>query len=311
MTKSLEQRIFDKYESLSQSERQLADVLLEHQQDMASYTAIELSAMANVSNATAARLVRKLGYDSFNDARRMVRAAQHWGSPLEHLDGGAQPDTDGASMAQMVHVDIANLTRTAENLDPESLAQAVQILGAAPRVWVWGVRHGFGLAHLAKHYLGFALSDVHVIPSGSGLSDDFAAFRPGDALLVFAFRRRPASLAALLAEAKAIGLRIIMVADTSAARRTLDVDVVLRCWCRSPAVFTSLTAAISVINYLAWALLQAAGDAGLRNLEAMERMMMVTEGIGAPHPHPPPATDAANGALNGTADGDSPEAQEE
>ncbi|PWJ86328.1 RpiR family transcriptional regulator [Pseudaminobacter salicylatoxidans] len=301
MTKSIEQRIFDIYETLSPSERQLADVLLEHQQNMASYTALELSAMANVSNATAARLVRKLGYKSVNDARRQVRTAQHWGSPLERLEETPDPNTAAASMTQMTHSDAANLKMTDENLNAADLARAVGILHSSRRVWVWGVRHGFGLAHLAKHYLSFALSDVQVIPSGSGLSDDFAAFRPGDALLVFAFRRRPTSLAALLAEARKIGLQIIMVADTSAARNTRDVDVVLRCWCNSPAVFTSLTAGVTVINYLSWALLEAVGQKGIERLQAMEHMLMVTDDIGsAKAPRSPKKGNG--GARNGNPD---------
>ena len=295
MTKSIEQRIFDIYETLSPSERQLADVLLEHQQDMASYTALELSAMANVSNATAARLVRKLGYTSVGDARRQVRTAKHWGSPLARLEETQAPDTAGASLTQMALADAANLKMTDENLNAADLARAVKALSSARRVWVWGVRHGFGLAHLARHYLGFALSDVRVIPSGSSLSDDFATFRPDDALLVFAFRRRPASLAALLAEAKNIGLRIIMVADTSAARNMRDVDVVLRCWCNSPAVFTSLTAGVTVINYLSWALLEALGQKGIERLEAMEHMLMITDDIGAAKA--PRSSKSGNGAA--------------
>lgn len=281
MSKSIEQRIFAIYETLSPSERQLADVLLEHQQNMASYTALELSEMAKVSNATAARLVRRLGYKSVNDARRQTRAAQYWGSPLDRVGDASESTSDAPTMTQMALADTANLKLTDENLNPAELAQAVDILHSSSRVWLWGVRHGFGLAHLAKHYLGFALDDVHVIPSGSGLSDDFAAFRPGDALVVFAFRRRPDSLPALLAEAKKIGVRIIMIADTSAARNTRDVDVVLRCWCNSPAVFTSLTAGVSVVNYLSWALLEKLGEKGIQRLQAMEQLLIVTDDIGS------------------------------
>lgn len=281
MTKSIEQRIFAIYEKLSPSERRLADVMLEHQQNMASYTALELSEMANVSNATAARLLRRLGYESVNDARRHARTAQHWGSPLARLEDAPETDEAGPTMAQMARADSLNLKMTDENLNPAELAQAVEILHSSSRVWLWGVRHGFGLAHLAKYYLSFALTDVHVIPSGSGLSEDFAAFRPNDALVVFAFRRRPASLPTLLAEARKLGLRIILIADTSAARSTPDVEIVLRCWCNSPAIFTSLTASVSVVNYLSWALMEKVGDKRIQRLKAMENLLAVTDDIGS------------------------------
>lgn len=279
LSKPIEQRIFDIYESLSPSERQLADVLLEHQQDIASYTAIELSGKANVSNSTAARLVRRLGYKSFGDARRQIRDAQNWGSPLERVETELNSESAPISMAQSAQFDVINLTRTAENMGAAELDQAVEILRSARRVWLWGVRHGFGLAHLARHYIGFSIPDVQVIPTGATLSDDFASFQAGDALLVFAFRRRPQNLGSLFAEAKKIGVRIIMVADISAARNTRDVDVVLRCWCSSPAIFTSLTAGVAVINYLGWALLEAVGPESIKRLEAMERMIPVTDGV--------------------------------
>lgn len=85
----------------------------------------------------------------------------------------------------------------------------------------------------------------------------------------------------MLAEAKKIGVRIIMIADTSAARNTRDVDVVLRCWCNSPAVFTSLTAGVSVVNYLSWALLEKLGEKGIQRLQAMEQLLVVTDDIGS------------------------------
>lgn len=287
MKKTLEQRIFDKYDSLSQSERSLADVFLEHQGRIASYTAQELSALANVSNATAARLVRKLGYKSVTDARRQVRAAEHLGSPLERVaDVGQTPEAADISLAQIIDTDVANLQMTDRNLDADDLARAVEILNSAQRIWVWGVRHGVGLAHIARHYLCFARTDVHLIQSGSGLGDDFASFRPNDALLVFGFRRRPASLVTQLEEARKTGLKIVMIADASAPRNMDNVDVMLRCWCNSPAVFSSLTAGVSVISYLSSALLAAAGEDGIGRLRSIERMVNIVDDIG-------PASDAA------------------
>ncbi|MBP0685899.1 MurR/RpiR family transcriptional regulator, partial [Mycobacterium tuberculosis] len=59
--RSLEARIYGLYASLAPAEKRLADVLLQHQRDLPSYTAGELAAQANVSKATAARLIRALG----------------------------------------------------------------------------------------------------------------------------------------------------------------------------------------------------------------------------------------------------------
>ncbi|MCH7794161.1 MAG: hypothetical protein IH900_03325 [Proteobacteria bacterium] len=47
--KTLDTRILDIFEELSPSEQRLADVVLEHQRDLASYSATELADLASVS----------------------------------------------------------------------------------------------------------------------------------------------------------------------------------------------------------------------------------------------------------------------
>ncbi len=47
--------------------------MLEHQMDLALYTAGELARKAGVSTATAARLIRVLGYPSYPAAKRQIQ----------------------------------------------------------------------------------------------------------------------------------------------------------------------------------------------------------------------------------------------
>lgn len=277
--KSIEKRIFEVYESLSPSERQFADVLLQQPQEIISHTALELSAKANVSNATAARLIRRLGYRSMGDAKRQVRAAQHWGSPLERLEDKAEAGATGISIMQLAMADAANAKMTVEGLPAADLERATAILKAAPRIWILGVRHGFGLAHLARNYLGLSRGNVHVIPGGAALSDDFGSLKSGDAMLVFAFRRRPQHLMSLLAEIKKIGVRTIVIGDMSIAAGNIDIDVTIRCWCQSPAPFMSFSAAVTVINYISWVLIEELGDESVERLKKLENIMKIADDV--------------------------------
>jgi DNA-binding MurR/RpiR family transcriptional regulator len=79
--KPLDARVLDVYESLTPLEQRLASVVLEHQRELASCSATELARQADVSQATAARLFKRLGYSSYKEARQYSRAMTRWGSP--------------------------------------------------------------------------------------------------------------------------------------------------------------------------------------------------------------------------------------
>ena len=64
---------YARLESLVQQERRAADILLAHLDELATYRASELAALAGVSKATMSRLFRTLGFDDFMQVRRHLR----------------------------------------------------------------------------------------------------------------------------------------------------------------------------------------------------------------------------------------------
>src|SRR5215218_635112 len=71
---SLVSRIQEQSHELSPTERRLAEVMLELTGKLANYSAFEVANIAEVSSATVTRFVRRLGYKSYNEARRQSRA---------------------------------------------------------------------------------------------------------------------------------------------------------------------------------------------------------------------------------------------
>jgi len=281
--KPIETRIYDQYETLSRSERRLADVVLEHQRDLPSYTATELASRAGVSKATAARLFKSLGYHTFDEAKREVRAARYWGSPLAVVEGRAVDETDGASLQGVVQADVANLKMTLESLHSADLDRVVAMMTDARRICIVGLRNSLGLAHLARHYLGFGRAEVQVMPvAGASWGEEFASLAPGDLMLAIGFRRRPKILARLLQTAQAMGVGTVLLTDMSATISARHADVVIRCHSKCPAPFSSFTAAITVINYLAWALIEAQGPAGVDRLRRLDELISALDDVSQP-----------------------------
>lgn len=272
MSKPLDQRILDFYEKLTPSEQRLADVLLERQGDIAAYSATELAGRAQVSKATAARLVKRLGYDSFDALRMQSRPNPHYGSPLtmlERFDGTITEPPFGEHLAN----DETNLRRTFARLEPDQIHRAIAMLVGARTVYLLGLRNSFSLAHYARFTLKMLKPDVRLVPVG-GLSfaEDVMEMGKEDVLLAIGFRRRPLVLRELLGHARNRETGIVLVTDLSASETAENATVVLRCHSRSALAFDSYTSAMSVLNYIANGVAVALGPASLKRLEMVDNL---------------------------------------
>ncbi|WP_207458202.1 MurR/RpiR family transcriptional regulator [Azospirillum sp. SYSU D00513] len=270
---NIERRILDLYDQLTISERKLAKVVLEFQDSLAAFSATELADRAGVSKATAVRFFRRLGYESYNEARVQARDAADLGSPLMELletEGPASaPNTLSAHLGQ----DLQNLTRTIEGLRSDTLNEAVTALAEAKRVWVVGFRESRALAVYARALLVQLKPDVRLAPAGDlSLVEDLADLAPGDTMLVLGFRRRQQGLLDALRAGRDAGARTILLTDPTAARSAGLAGIVLRCYTRSVSLFDSYVAPMSLLSHLISRLATALGDEAVERMDRMERM---------------------------------------
>ncbi|MBN9025095.1 MULTISPECIES: MurR/RpiR family transcriptional regulator [Kaistia] len=269
----IDARILAVYDELTASERRLASVVMEERNSLSSFTAGELAARANISNATAARFFRRLGYNSYNDAKLHARQGRDWGSPLYELTGIGKKRLAPGDFGLHIAQDLQNLTQTAEMLSEESLEAAARILVGARRIWVVGFRNSMVLASYARGLLIHIKDDVQLLPlAGMSMGEELASVRPDDALLVFGFRRRPVILREVMAVVREIGAPSVLIADMTAARTAQLATVTLRCHNRGHSLFDSYVAPMSVINYLCSMVGQSLGEPAIERLGQIERL---------------------------------------
>lgn len=266
---AVDARIAALFDELTESEKRLAEVVLETANDLSAFTAGELAARAEVSAATAARFFRRLGYESYGDLRRSVRAARTWGSPLYELTTAGRP----ADFARHVAQDVENLQRLASELSSPALDDAVEMLVAAKRLSLIGFRNSAALATYARGLFAHMKPDVRLLPlAGQTLAEDVVGLGPEDALVVFGFRRRPPVLRDIMAAVRESGARILLVTDASAARTAHLAHVTLRCPNQGSSLFDSYVAPMSLISHLASAVGAALGEAAEARLARIEDM---------------------------------------
>ncbi len=277
---SLQQRLHEKYELLPDSERKIADLVLDFPGEVAAYNATELATLAGASKAAVTRLVRRLGYASFAEARRAARDARDRGSPLYMLHSTTQPEGFEARVRAHVARDTANLGRTLDGLDRRSFEDVVDALAEARRVWLVGYRNSHHLAGYTRGQLLQVRDEVHLLPvAGETLAEYVDALRPEDMLVVIAFRRRVPVMERVMDLATGRGTRVLAITDTGARLRARPTWT-LRCEVRGEDLFDRYTAAISVLHLLSVELARRTGAAGRRRLARIEDLHETLDELG-------------------------------
>lgn len=199
---------------LQPAERRLGAFLLDFPGDVASYDAQELARLSDVSKATVSRFIRKIGYESYDAARRAVRDEARAGSRLYigHADPGAMEDVLGFGMRE----EMENLAWTFQRIAPDDLDRFAERVLAARKVWIIGQRISHAFATYLRWQLVKVVPETAALPKdGESLGEHLAAMTSNDLVIVIALRRRMSGLGPLLQEIGRIGAARAVISDDS------------------------------------------------------------------------------------------------
>src|SRR5215469_8311285 len=128
-----------RYDRLTQSQKRIAEYIVEHSQTVAFSTVDQMAAQLDVNPSTIVRFTYRLGLDGFPDLQERMREIvrgqlARTGDPISesHVASHLEDTSFGASLSR----DWQNLHHTIAGLDAAVFARAVNILSRARRVYV-------------------------------------------------------------------------------------------------------------------------------------------------------------------------------
>jgi DNA-binding MurR/RpiR family transcriptional regulator len=189
--------------------------------------------------------------------------------PVHQVPMPAEPPEGASTVPVHLQVEVANLTRTFEELRSDALAGVAERLATAQRIWVAGLGPEGGLARHARIQIARVRPAVHLVSENTGSwAEELASTGPSDALLVIALRPWPKVIDAILDFARTTRLDTFVVTDpTSAARARRHGATPLVCHISTPGPEPSHTTVLSMLHLLANALAARLGRAALRRRE--------------------------------------------
>ncbi|WP_275556506.1 MurR/RpiR family transcriptional regulator HpxU [Mixta sp. Marseille-Q2659] len=265
--KQLDERLRQYYEQLSPQEQRIADFIFDHFDDLIGYNSAELARLSGVSKATVSRLFKRLGYEKYKDMRDELRTLRQSGMPLTDNRDAVQGNT---LLARHYKQEMANLTQWVNSIDPQHFSEIVAALAAARRIFIIGMRNAWPVALHLRQQLLQARAQVQILPQpGQTLSEELVDIGADDLVVVVAFRRRPRIIKPLLQQLQQQAVPVLLLCEPQAqailplARWPLCTPL------DSVSAFDSYSAAMSLVNLLANALLHEGLAQGRQRIHAI------------------------------------------
>lgn len=246
------------------TERRLAEFVLNFPGELASYNASELAKLANVSNATVSRFVQKLGYGSYEEARRHVRLDQSGGAAL-YL-----PGTKGDDLSDLVDLHFAqgarNLTDTGKTVSIAEIDSIADAILSAKRVAIFGFRTSQAFASYLHWQILQVVDSSRLLPQpGQTLAEEIASFTPEDCVVYFGLPRRIRDNDLIVEQIRKTGAKLLYITDDKLAPEA-GAQWHLRCRIAAPGQLFNHVSVIGLCHFLATRVIERAGTPGAQAL---------------------------------------------
>ncbi len=273
---SLIEKISGKATTLTPSERRLVKNVIESPTTVALGTAGELARAAGVHEATASRLAKKLGFDSyaaFRDALRDEFIATR--ETATRFEKTIAENTSDTILGKLSRDEAQALGGIEEFIKPDQIASLASILMKANRIFIYGYGNAEVLAlMMVKRFRRFGKEVQQLDTDPRGLAEQMLGLQARDVVLSFAFRRPPRGYAALIETAREAAATTIIISGKSGALLTPRPDHILAApRSGDPDAFQTLTVPMTVCNAIVIAAGLTAKNESLKKLDRLGQLI--------------------------------------
>ena len=244
------------YGGLTNTQKQVADFMLEHPDVIAFKRLEELSMMIGVSTTSVIRFARSIGYKGYADMQQDIQQSIVGKASLpDRLIDAVKSTKQDQLLIDSFKRDIDNIASTLHLLSENDLAKAVS-----------SIILGYRLSQIKR--------GVHLV---SGLSMDYpeeiASIRRGDVCIAFLTPRYSRMTANLVAWMKKRGVMIILFTKEGSSEINLYGDIILPCRTDGISYKSSLIALFAVCNYILAAVVPQNHDESMEVLAQTEELL--------------------------------------
>ena len=259
---------------MTRSERQVASYYLAHANDFAFCTLDGIAAKIDTSTTSVLRFCRRIGFGGYKDFQQSVQ--QQISIQPRLPDKFQRSITDSSDMLlRKIGRDIQCIQDTFRSLDSQKVSRTVEAIGKAKRVFTYGARESYSLAHYAYTRLLSVRPDVSILDISSGLIESVLGLGKEDVCIIFLFHRYTRQTVKLLELLSRQEVPVILITDPPSDEVDKLAQVVLPCYVDCGGIKNTAVAPVVLMDCFCDGLAASLGEASLeymKNTEALFRL---------------------------------------
>lgn len=257
--------------------RSVLEDMLQHP-GLAAVDSISTLAKRNgVDPSTLTRLGKRLGFSGFSELQLVFR--RHVADTQPFYSGRVQKRLEGAeniTASEAVHYhaqsECQKLLSASENLDPQALKNAVELLVSAEHVYVLAQRATYAFSYFFGTYLGTLRDNVTILAGpGAALTADLDRITKKSVLVAISFRPYTRAVVTAVNLLKEMDIPILAITDKASAIETSATQGVTLA-IDKPFYFDSATAQFFIIQTLLLASATRLGPVAVETAKRRERI---------------------------------------
>lgn len=277
-------RINQSIKDMTKSERQVAAYFQEHFDDFAFYTLDRISDEIGISTTSVIRFCRRLGFTGYKAFQEALRTdVKYKQADLPHkYQRTLDINNKDELLSETIQQSIQCIQQTFHNIPYESLTAAVRYIMKASRVFTFGMRESFALAHYTYTRFQTIRDNVSLLNAGyNGDVECILSLSPGDVCIVYLFHRYTKQTLQILPMLKKQGVKIILITSMPYESIEAYATVLLPCDVNTNGIKNSAIAPICLVDYLCNSVAVLNGEETLEYMKELEELFKANSILGS------------------------------
>ena len=255
---SLSTYIQARFDDFSRSQKDVAQYIVDHLDEVAFQTAEELARRANTSSSTVVRFSQALGFEGYPELQHSAREEyrrRHATAPVINGPGSVAPlfSLDQNEFETMLAADHVNVEDTARKVSRSEIESAVEAIATTPKLLVAGTDQMAFFASYLRHLLMLLDLRAEIVASPSQEALGRLSRIDGETLVIGLSAGRPHPLVVRAMKlARHRKARTIAITDATLSEVAKLAQIRLYYSSNSPAYVRSHTALLSMVQALAY-----------------------------------------------------------
>ncbi len=256
---------------MTKSERQVAAYYFGHAGDFAFFTLDKMADSVETSTTSVLRFCRRLGYAGYKDFQQAVRQELHRQPDL--LDKLHRTQSSDDLLNKTLGQNMACIQDTFAAIPYDRLVDTVCLLGNARRVYTFGMKESYALAHYAYTRFSAVRGEVHLLGAGhNGEAETLLDVTGEDVCLVYLFHRYTKQTLCVLETLKKQGVPLVLVTAAPYDQVEEFAAVLLECRVDAEGIKNTAVAPVCLADYLCNALAVENSDAAAQRMQQLEKL---------------------------------------